>query len=392
MKKNLRGWLIAIAGTLVMATVYGGVINCNTLFVVPVSRELGIPRQSYSLTLTLMFLCYMVSSMLSGKMFKKFGLKTCMTMGAVFVPLLFFSNGFAPSLFVLYLDSVLIGLLLPFISFTAFSVVIKDWFQENSGLAIGISFMGSGIGGRIWSFLLGIWLDSIGYRASYRMMAIIMAVFTIPVVLFLVKPNQKNFGVLEGEKLSFSETLKDRQTLLVLLISFLVGITPVIISQSLVPNAQDNGFSIQYASMLNAFFMGGLCLMKLVVGRLFDTAGLKKTLVLTLVAGVISLICAILVSIKMLHPIYIFFLALNGTIQSMAPSIIAMNYSTKENFPTANGLAVGINYLGCALAPFILNGVYDAMGSYSPVLYCDLVATAFAILIVLVAKKPKTAN
>lgn len=391
MKKNLRGWFIVFAGLLVMGIVYGGVINCNTLFVVPVSTELGIPRQSFSLTLTIMFLCYMVSSFMSSKMFQKFGLKTCMTIGSILVPLFFFLNGMAPNLVCLYLSSACIGLVLPFISFTTFSVVIKDYFEENSGFAIGISFMGSGIGGMFWSFLAGSWLNSLGYHMTYRLMAMVMAVIAIPVVFFLVKPNHENFGVVAGEKLSMGAALKEKNAIVIVLLSFLVGITPVIISQSLVPNALDKGYPMAYGSLLNAGFMAGLCIMKLVIGRLFDKAGLKFSLILALVAGEIALFCCLLVNLQFLHPIYIVALAFNGTIQSMAPSLIAMNYSRKEMFASANGLAVGVNYLGCAMAPFLLNAFFDALGSYDVILLIDVFMTFATILCVVFAPKIRKA-
>ena len=56
---------------IILGTVYGCVINCFTLFVVPISNERGIDREYVSLILTIMFLSYMVSSSLSGKVYEK---------------------------------------------------------------------------------------------------------------------------------------------------------------------------------------------------------------------------------------------------------------------------------------------------------------------------------
>ena len=126
MKENKKGWINVIGAMIILGTVYGCVINCFTLVVVPISKERGIDREYVSLILTIMFLSYMVSSSLSGKVYERIRLKRAIIVSALLVPLFYFSLSFSLPIGLMYLLALLLGLLLPFMSFTSFSVLIKS--------------------------------------------------------------------------------------------------------------------------------------------------------------------------------------------------------------------------------------------------------------------------
>ena len=172
-----------------------------------------------------------------------------------------------------------------------------------------------------------------------------------------------------------------------LVLSFLVGVTPLFVSQAMVPKALDSGLGGTYASVLNASFMAGLCIMKVVMGRSYDKFGLKKTLSFGLISGFIAAVLTLFITRKELFVVYIFFLSTNGTIQSMAPSLLAKKITDESNYTTTNGLCVAVNYLGCAISPLILNVVYERVGSYNPVLLTDLGLIIITTLILILPSK-----
>ena len=154
----------------------------------------------------------------------------------------------------------------------------------------------------------------------------------------------------------------------------------------MVPKALDAGLGGAYSSSLNAFFMAGLCIMKVVMGKSYDKFGIKKTLFFGLFSGFVASILTVFITHKELAVLYIFFLSTNGTIQSMAPTLLAKRISDERNYTSTNGLCVAVNYLGCALSPLILNIVYERAGSYNPVLIADLGLIVIASII-LVAER-----
>ena len=382
MKENKKGWINVIGAMIILGTVYGCVINCFTLFVVPISNERGIDREYVSLILTIMFLSYMVSSSLSGKVYEKIRLKRAIIVSAILVPLFYYSLSFNIPIGLMYILALLIGLLLPFMSFTSFSVLISSWFPYNTGFATGIAFMGSGIGGMIWSVVLGRVIEKSGYRASFALAGSVMLVVALVVSIFFIDDSK----VVITKKEKNNSYIKPIGLYRTLILSFLVGITPLFVSQAMVPKALDAGLGGAYSSSLNAFFMAGLCIMKVVMGKSYDKFGIKKTLFFGLFSGSVASILTVFITHKELAVLYIFFLSTNGTIQSMAPTLLAKRISDERNYTSTNGLCVAVNYLGCALSPLILNIVYERAGSYNPVLIADLGLIVIASII-LVAER-----
>ena len=382
MKENKKGWINVIGAMIILGTVYGCVINCFTLFVVPISKERGIDREYVSLILTIMFLSYMVSSSLSGKVYERIRLKRAIIVSALLVPLFYFSLSFSLPIGLMYLLALLIGLLLPFMSFTSFSVLISSWFPSNTGFATGIAFMGSGIGGMVWSVVLGRVIEKRGYSASFALAGSVMLVVALVVSIFFIDDSK----VVITKKEKNNSYIKPIGLYKTLILSFLVGITPLFVSQAMVPKALDAGLGGAYSSSLNAFFMAGLCIMKVVMGKSYDKFGIKKTLFFGLFSGFVASILTVFITHKELAVLYIFFLSTNGTIQSMAPTLLAKRISDERNYTSTNGLCVAVNYLGCALSPLILNIVYERAGSYNPVLIADLGLIVIASII-LVAER-----
>ncbi|MGN1190613.1 MAG: MFS transporter, partial [Candidatus Ornithospirochaeta sp.] len=237
MNDKKKAWMNVIGAMVVLASVYGCVINSFTLFVVPISTERRIPREYVSLILTIMFLSYMLSSSLSGKIYEKVRVKSAMMVAAVLVPLFYFSLSFPLPLPLMYFSSLIVGLLLPFISFTAFSILIRSWFPDNTGFATGIAFMGSGIGGMIWSVVLGSIIENRGYQAAYGCAGIVMIAIAIVVCFFLIDDSKVVIEKREGK----SKFIKPEGLGNALILSFLVGITPLFVSQAMVPKALDAG-------------------------------------------------------------------------------------------------------------------------------------------------------
>ena len=206
--------------------------------------------------------------------------------------------------------------------------------------------------------------------------AIIVAIFFIDDSKVVMEKRGKN-----------QKFLKPQGLYKALVLSFLVGVTPLFVSQAMVPKALDSGLGGTYASALNASFMAGLCIMKVVMGRSYDKFGLKKTLSFGLISGFIAAVLTLFISRKELFVVYIFFLSTNGTIQSMAPSLLAKKITDESNYTTTNGLCVAVNYLGCAISPLILNVVYERVGSYNPVLLTDLGLIIITTLILILPSK-----
>ena len=68
MKKIFYGWYIVIFCALLMAICYAPLVSCASLFIKPITEELGFSRSAYTLVSTIMTLLCVVLSPLVGRM------------------------------------------------------------------------------------------------------------------------------------------------------------------------------------------------------------------------------------------------------------------------------------------------------------------------------------
>lgn len=149
--KVFYGWWIVAAGFLIMGAAYGIVTNCVGLFVKPVTENMGFTRQAFSMNQTLVSFAMMAIPLLSGKIFGRFNIKTVMRLCTVTLVLAYGAYSLCTSLPMFYGCSVVVGLSLGGVTSVPLSLLISNWFHERRGLAIGVAFMGSGVGGMVFN-------------------------------------------------------------------------------------------------------------------------------------------------------------------------------------------------------------------------------------------------
>ena len=55
MNRKVRAWMIAVSGTVMTGTVYAAIVNCFSLFIIPICSETGFSRGMLNLSLTLLY-------------------------------------------------------------------------------------------------------------------------------------------------------------------------------------------------------------------------------------------------------------------------------------------------------------------------------------------------
>ncbi|MGN0906485.1 MAG: MFS transporter [Bullifex sp.] len=387
MNKKMRAWMIAVSGTVMTGTVYAAIVNCFSIFIIPICNETGFSRGMLNLSLTLLYIAYMAGSMVSGKVFRRFDLKKLMCAFSLIMPLLFFLLAGTRFLAAFYLVYILLGLMMPYVSFASYTVLIHDWFEEGEGTAVGIAFMGSGIGGMILNILSEYWIGLWGYQGAMRALAVLMAAVAVPVSLFLVKANHENYGIPSSEKgrTSMFPSGSGRLVTIALMTGF--GIT--IMSQTMPPRITDLGFSSQYAASMNSLFMGALCLAKLVMGRLYDRMGAVRTTVLSCIIGVAGALSYLFGGFMFLHPVMIAGAAMATALGSVSYPVLTRYMCKAEDFASASGSASAFNFLGSAAAPFFMNLLYDFSGSYSAGYIVSAITLCTVIFLVVRSRRVK---
>ena len=311
-KKMFYGWWIVAGGFILNFVGIGIGINAIGVFFKPVIESQGFSRGDFSLYFTIAALSMTVAAPFVGKLMEKFDVRIIMG-----VCILFLSAGFAlysqcTKLIHFYLLSVLVGIGHGGSHIIPVSTMISNWFREKRGLALGIVFTATGFGGLVFNPLTNWLIISYGWRHTYLILGILIGVVCLPVAVAMMRLSPQQMGLAADGRETVEQVLHDKPAegmslgafvktstfwLLALLILF-INMINMGIQQHLIPYLTDLKHSSTFAANIMGLYLGMTIAGKLILGRISDTKGLTKSLVIftgVFVAGITMLFGAQLV-------------------------------------------------------------------------------------------------
>lgn len=372
------GWVIVLCGIAVVAVSYGTVLNCFSLYVKPVTEQFGYTRQSFSASFTIINILVMIVSLFAGSLFSKYGLHKFMKIAAILLPASYFSYSFCESLLSFYICSAIAGISMALISILPFTIIISNWFQEKRGFALGLCFMGTGLGGMLFNAIGGRIIATFGWECYAQVMGICIFLITIPSVFFFLKIDPKEIG---ETPLGFDSSKGEEANALygytagkaftqwsmwaLILIAMVFGGATYTLSSTVVPHISDLGFDAVYAANFSAICLGGVAVGKVLVGSMFDKFGMRKSLIVSIIAICVGLVGLYFGNNKVAH-VLIFIGSVIGIPASTVsyPGLIRDSFGTKA-YAQLNGIISSASFFGVSIAPLYVNAVYDNQKSYN---------------------------
>lgn len=290
-KKIFYGWIIVGACCLIMAATMGIITNCNSLFIRPVSEELGVSRQSVSLMVSLQSFGTMLSSLFAGRIFNGRNTVKVMKAAIIVMTVFYFLNSFAKSIWLLYVTYLVNGVMLALVTTLPISFLINSWFMDKTGYALGLASMGSGIGGAVFNSLAGHIMQGAGWRNTYRILALFILLVAVPCIFLVLKlePSQmglkpymenrekenmpKQAGELQGY--TFREARKTHLFWILCVLAVVIGICLNSMYTTVSPHLQDKGYSLVFSANILSACMLVMAVGKILTGRIFDRFGAK---------------------------------------------------------------------------------------------------------------------
>lgn len=181
------------------------ILTCFGIFITPVTQYFGVPKVSFSLVFSVICLTMMVALPITGRLLKKYSMRTILTIDTLLCGLAYGAMGLVQAVWQLYICGVVIGIGLPGLIFLAVPTLIGNWFSKRVGFFTGLCFAFTGIGGALFnpigSTLIASGSD--GWRMCYFIFAAIILVCTLPFTFFVVRNKPSDLGLLpmgSGEK------------------------------------------------------------------------------------------------------------------------------------------------------------------------------------------------
>jgi len=272
-------------------------------------------------------------------------------------------------------------------------VLISRWFDSSRGKAMGIAYIGIGVGGMLVP-LIANWLNqSFGWQNALMILGFGMIVIAFPMIWF-IKDNPASRLIhsgLEKEKIPIHAILKKRNVYLLIFGSMF--------SIAAVSGTSQNlklffSFDLGYTQIQSAGIMS-LVLASSIIGRLLMgwlADKLPKKYVMILIFTLVSCSIPLLYAASTPGVIYIFAIifgiALGG--DYMIIPLMAAELFGVRILGRIMGIVISADVLGEALAPVLVGWLRDQSGSYTTGFSALII---FAVLgVVAISLLPKTVN
>ena len=407
-KKIHFAWWVLLGLAIMMGVARGGINNAASLFLTPVSEDLGVGMGQLTLYLSVSSIAMMVFLPFAGKIMGKYDIRMVLIVSILLQGGAFALFGTMNSVWGWYLLAIPLSVGSVLVTQLAGPVLINQWFKKRNGLALGIMMAASGMFGAIIQPYVGTLIASQGWRASYIIVGIAAIVIVIPVVLLFIRmsPLQKGLLPYGLDKAEANDSRQVAQTVenkgvtaavakkslaFYALLFFLFLITAVAsFAQFIAPYAQSIGYDVQFAGNVMGVFMFGVLVGSLVFGFLTDKMGAKKTTFFSMFVGLISVFLLIfLPDNPMVFSIAIgLFGFVSSSVGTLGPLLTTSIFGTKEYGAIYGTAALGLALAGITALP-AYGFVFDATGSYLYVLYAVAGMILLSVLLIIIAFKGK---
>ncbi len=407
-EKGNYKWVITGASFFLMALITGVVNNVFSIFIIPVTKDLAISRKSFSLAQTLIFIATILVTPFIGKLISRFGLIRIFRIFSLLTPIVYFGFVISTHIWHFYLISILLGACQCFLTQVPLSILLNKWFSRNIGLAIGIAFMGSGIGGMVLNPVVNWIIEVYNWRSAFAFLCIITCLIVIPISFFILKEpvktteNKQKLGSKQKEEILVSkEAVLDedkgirnydsdegriqlytsKQFWMLALAFCLYGLAGFSMVNLVTPHFIDSGFSSYYTANIMALSMGFLAIGKVVLGIIYDKTNVKFATMFALISTIIGLLGLLYVQKPWAAAALFFGIFFGSPAVTISPALIARNLFKTKDFSKASSLLINFKNVGLAFCPFVGGLIFDSTGSYKLVFVIMIMVMSLSCLL-----------
>ncbi len=382
--KLFYGWRVAGASFLNLFAIVGIMYYSFPVFYKPLIDEFAWSRAQvtagFAVSIVFIGPLFGVSA---GFLIDRFGPKRILLFGLFSAGAAFLGYGFMSALWMFYL--------LYFLQTAGYvtagpipnQVLISRWFRRWRGRAMGLAYIGAGVGGAIAPVLAQFLVSHIGWRGAMHVISAGILLGLVPMSFLVVRNSPADIGLrpdgeggkgkekqppsaLAEERLwNLSEVLRTREFWLVALGSFLsVGAIGGII-QHFVLFLRDRQFAAEKAAGVMSFLLVSSILGRLVMGWLADRIP-KKYVMLTAFSAVAAAI-PILYAPGLDKLVYVFAFVFGfgmGADYMLIPLVTAECFGVRS-LGKIMGIIITTDSLGQALAPVLVGRLYDLNRNYN---------------------------
>jgi len=179
-------WVVVLFSLVIQAVSVGILVYCFALFVLPWLDEFSTSRADVMVTISCLQIGMGVLGPPVGRLMDRFAMRNIVLAGAACLALGLWLVQFCTAVWQLWLlYATLMPLGMALMGTLASQTLVAKWFVEQRGLALGLSAMGTNVGGMIFPLIVAGWLLDVGWRQTFAWLAVTSLVIVVPLT-FLV--------------------------------------------------------------------------------------------------------------------------------------------------------------------------------------------------------------
>jgi MFS family permease len=372
-QRERQGWIIVAALFVTLLLVFGSGYNTGGLFFPHLLKHFGWKRAQLStLQGAALPLSAGLSAPLIGWLLDRIEARIVMVAGVVMTAASFLIasqvNSFGP-LFAAY---VLLGVGIGASTLLPCSMVLANWFGARRGLAMGITFAGTSLGGALMTLVGSYAISYGGWRAGYVTLAIPMLLIVVPLILVVVRtrpPQAEGVTVAQASDalpgFELREAFRTRSFWMISTAQFFFAAVAAGVGLHLITYLTEVGYTPKFAAGMMSLGYIFAAAGKLGMGLFADRVSARIALAINfLIAGVgMSLIFGVAQKAVLIPFVLIFGLTLGAPLV-LVPMLVAESLGLKR-FGSIGGIAGVFNTIGAFVGPVGAGKIYDLTGSYT---------------------------
>ncbi|MFZ1889124.1 MAG: MFS transporter [Candidatus Binataceae bacterium] len=392
--RERQGWTIVASMFVTLFLVFGSGYNTGTLFFPQLVKHFGWTHARTAWLTSALALSAGFCAPLVGWLLDKIEARIVMASGAALAGAAFLMASDSHSFMPMLIAYLVLGIGIGAATLLPAALVIANWFGARRGMAMGVTFAGTALGGAAMIAVGNVAILHFGgWRAGYVALGLPMIVVVIPLILIMIRtrpPETREMSVqasadaLPGFELG--EAIRTRSFWMISAAQFLYSCVAAAAGLHLVSYLIGLGYTETFgagmASLALMLAAGG----KLIMGALSDRVSARVALSANFIVQGIAMILALTIGRGVMMPIFMLLFGLSlGAPLVLIPLLTADSMGLKR-FGSIGGIAGVFNTIGAAVGPVMAGRIFDVSGSYVPAFEIFAVLCGLGVIVTLACR------
>ena len=404
--KFFYGWIIVGVANLGIFSSGPGQSHTFSVFVGPISKDLGLSNASIASAYGLATLIAAFLLPYMGKIIDKYGSRNSLIIISIILGISCIFFGAASNFLMLTVGFGFLRFFGQGSLMLGCANMVSQWFDTKRGFAMSLMALGFGISMAIHPPLSQWLIEQFGWKYAWVILGISTWIIMVPSLYILAWNSPESVGLRpdgtnksgsaqndlkEIEGLNLSEAMKERSFYILSAMWFGMAMLVTTLHFYQVTILTSQGITTEFAAGIFSVSAIAMVLFMPFVGKLFDNYPTKYVLALGLAINSISLLCITFANNELLAIVYAIFFGINNAISMTMFGYIWPRYFGRKYLGSIQGTGQMIGIIGASLGPLPVAFAIDYVGnSLITIRYLSIYPIVIAIIAIIFLKSPSS--